>query len=48
MLVSTVQVCVAALIFIGISVLTVIPLVESRLVGDNDEFLRAGAFVNNY
>ena len=44
MLISTVQVRVV-LIFFGIS----IPLlVESRLVGDNDAFLGAGTFVNNY
>ena len=36
-----------ALIFVGISSLAVIPLVEPRLVGDNDAFLGAGAFVNN-
>ena len=41
MLISTVQVLVA-LIFVGISLLAVIPLVES-----NDAFQRAGTFVNS-
>ena len=48
MLISTVQVSMV-LIFVGISLLAVIPLVESRcrLVGDNDALLGAGTFVNN-
>ena len=46
MLISMVQVSVV-LIFVGISLLAIIPLVESRLVGDNDAFLGAGTFVNN-
>ena len=47
MLISTVQVSVV-LIFVGISLFAVIPLVhvESRLVGDNDALLGAGTFVN--
>ena len=46
MLISTVQVRVA-LIFIGISLLAVIPLVESTLAGDNGAFLGVGTFVNS-